>query len=466
MPFLPIDPRDSSVPSHRVGSARRGQGFSERAPRGELARGRPLGPAGCLTVLCLVSLLGACATFHPPASVNEVRFRDRALSQSDEDVRVSVAVPTAEEARALFGADMLGKEIQPVWVKVENHSERTYYLASTATDPNHFSPLEATYALSGSLFGNYREDMGRHFRALNFRNPVLPYSAVSGFVLTNLDLGEKIVQIDLVADRRVKLFTFFVQIPGMPVDYRRVDFDRLYPPEQLVELSEEELREALESLPCCTTDRKGAGAGDPINLVMIGEFEDVAAAFARQGWLPAEETYASAVWKTVKSFLFGSRYRYSPVSPLYLFGREQDFARQKPRGNIHQRNHLRLWYSPWRFEGKPVFVGQISRDIGVRFAIDAWPPVTHKIDPDVDEARQAIVEDLLYSQMLSDIGFIDGVVSARASRPRSNLTGDPYFTDGFRAVLVLERGPIALDRTRTLDWEQPEAFALRSPEAP
>ncbi|WP_419607374.1 LssY C-terminal domain-containing protein, partial [Thiolapillus sp.] len=27
-----------------------------------------------------------------------------------------------------------------------------------------------------------------------------------------------------------------------------------------------------------------------------------------------------------KSFLFGDRYRYSPVSPLYVFGRKQDYA--------------------------------------------------------------------------------------------------------------------------------------------
>ena len=34
---------------------------------------------------------------------------------------------------------------------------------------------------------------------------------------------------------------------------------------------------------------------------------------------------------------------------------------------------------------KPVWIGQISRDIGVRFTFKTWPPVTHKIDPDFDE---------------------------------------------------------------------------------
>jgi hypothetical protein len=31
-------------------------------------------------------------------------------------------------------------------------------------------------------------------------------------------------------------------------------------------------------------------------------------------------------WRTVKAFLLGTEYRYSPVSALYLFQRSQDFA--------------------------------------------------------------------------------------------------------------------------------------------
>ncbi len=420
-----------------------------------------------ITFSLLVIVLGGCAalntpsSFHP-SSVNEVRFRDRMQMKADLDIRVSVAVPTAEEVRQLFQADLIRSEIQPVWVKVENHSDNTYYLLSTATDSNYFSPLETAYAIGGGFFEDYRKQMESYYRAMGFRNPVLPHTAVSGFVYTNLDEGEKVVQVDLIAEEQVKFFTFFVQIPGMRVDYRMIDFNTLYQEEQFVELHEDELRAALESLPCCTTDQEGRELGDPTNLVIIGDFKDISAAFARRGWLPAEETYSTAVWKTIKSFLFGSRYRYSPVSPLYYFGRHQDFARQKPRHNIHERNHLRLWYSTLRYQGKPVFVGQISRDIGVRFTMKARPPVTHKIDPDIDEARHALIEDLVFSQMLAKVGFVKGVGNARPSNPRANLTGDPYFTDGYRAVLVLDQGPIALNQVKSLGWDEPKTFHLGS----
>jgi hypothetical protein len=373
-----------------------------------------------------------------------------------------VAVPTAEEIQQLFQADLIRDEIQPVWVKVENHSNKNYYLIPAATDSNYFSPLETAYAVGSGFFEGYRNQMERHYRAMGFSNPILPNTTVSGFIFTNFDEGEKFVQVDLIAEEQVKFFTFFLEIPGMRVDYKMIDFNTLYQEEQFVELHEDELRAALENLPCCTTNKEGEEFGDPTNLVIIGNFKDIAAAFARQGWLPAEETYSTAVWKTIKSFLFGSRYRYSPVSPLYYFGRHQDFARQKPRHNIHERNHLRLWYSTLRYQGKPVFVGQISRDIGVRFTTKAWPPVTHKIDPDIDEARQALMEDMVFSQMLAKVGFVKGVGQARPSNPRANLTGDPYFTDGYRAVLVLDQGPIALNQIKSLGWDEPKTFHLGS----
>jgi hypothetical protein len=111
-----------------------------------------------------------------------------------------------------------------------------------------------------------------------------------------------------------------------------------------------------------------------------------------------------------------------------------------------------------RYEGKRVFVGQVSRDIGVRYTTKTWPPVTHKIDPDVDEARRSVVEDLYFSDTVSRIGFVKGVGQATPSRPRENLTGDPYFTDGLRVVIFLEPGAVSQHQIRFLDWEFPNAF--------
>ena len=50
-------------------------------------------------------------------------------------------------------------------------------------------------------------------------------------------------------------------------------------------------------------------------------------------------------------------------------------------------------------------------------------------------------------------GYIDGVGAASMSAPRTNLTGDPYYTDGLRAVIFLSDQTIAL--AEKLPWETP-----------
>jgi hypothetical protein len=125
-------------------------------------------------------------------------------------------------------------------------------------------------------------------------------------------------------------------------------------------------------------------------------------------------------------------------------------AFQKARANINERNHLRLWMSPLRYEGVPVWIGQISRDIGVR--LTAKTITTHKVDPDVDETREYLVENLAYSQALARLGYVEGVGPAAIGEPRGNLTGDPYFTDGKRVVLWISSTPRDFGDIQDLDW--------------
>ena len=346
------------------------------------------------------------------------------------------------------------------WIRVENHDSRPYWLMYSGLDPNYFSPIEAAQA-NHSIFSNsLNTKIDKHFSVLGFRNPIASGTSVSGFIYTNLDEGTKVVDIRLLRFNtsgfgKTKFFTFFLPVPGIKADYQDVHFERLYTSDEIVDLDENELRIAIENLPCCTADEDGTQRGDPLNLVVIGTREVIAAAFIPRGWVAAEKTYGKAIWKTVKSFLFGSKYLYSPVSPLYLYDRRQDLAGQKPRQTVHQRNHLRLWFSPMRYQGLPVWIGQISRDVGVRFTLKTWPPVTHKIDPDIDEAQHALLEDMVYSQQLAKVGWIKGVGDATRAKPRHNLTGDPYFTFGLRLVLMFEKTPPrSSENIQSFFWEE------------
>ena len=142
------------------------------------------------------------------------------------------------------------------------------------------------------------------------------------------------------------------------------------------------------------------------------------------------------------------------MSALYFYDRPQDVGLQKARQTVDERNHLRLWLSPMRYKGMPVYIGQISRDIGVKLTTKSPTLTTHEIDPDIDEARDYLMQDLLESQKVAKIGLVEGVGKAKPENPRYNLTDSPYWTDGWRVVFVFSEEVIALDEVEFFDWKR------------
>ena len=405
-----------------------------------------------VSIAALGLVMTACASKPAGLDLLGPDFRERAISRTEDGVRVSTSVLSAVESLEVYGVPLSVRNIQPVWIEVENRDDKAYWLMSPGLDPHFFPATEAADVFARK--GRERA-IEEKFLRLAFQNPVPPGATVSGFVLANLDEGVKIVQVDLLADGGLRTFSFLNDVPGFRADYHSREFlQTTYPPEEIIDYTNAEaFRAALEELPCCVTNKKGTRDGDPLNLVVVGGRDDAFPALVRRGWQPTEETWFGSVMKMAESVLAGERYRYSPVSPLYLYGRPQDLALQRARDNIHQRNHLRLWLSPMRFRGKPVWVGQISRDIGTRLTIHSPYLTTHKIDPNVDEARTALTEDMAYSQNLAAIGLVSGVGRASRDAPRGNLTTDPYYTDGFRTVLIFDAHPRSLADIEFLRWE-------------
>jgi hypothetical protein len=407
-----------------------------------------------ITLLCMVALVAGCGSFHP-MPMSEVSLQQRAVSQAKGKVRVTVAVPTAGESARLFGVPLAANGIQPVWLKIENHDTVPYWLLPLSLDPDYFSPREVAYLHHSRFSPAANEEMDARFEAQQIRFYLPPGAMNTGFVFTNLVEGATYVNVELWQDNGLLHFGFFVLVPGNTFDYELVDFARLYAQDEVRSLELQGLREILERLPCCTTNAAGSVDGDPLNLIVVGHEDDIFTAFVRRNWDATHALNVRQAARTVGSFLFGGRYRYSPVSPLYVYGRPQDVALQKARSNIHQRNHLRLWLSPFTYDGKAVWVGQISRDIGVRFTTRSPFLTTHKIDPDVDEAREYVMQDMFASQALAAIAYVKGVGVAARDAPRANLTGDPYFTDGLRLVLFISDKPTDAAEVDYVEWEAP-----------
>jgi hypothetical protein len=409
-------------------------------------------------VLYLFTVAGfGCASFEP-RPMDQVPFMERAQTQQEGKIRVTAAVLSAKESEEVFDVALYKEDIQPIWLEIENKEKQLVWFLPASVDRDYFSPLEVAIANNFGYSESANEKMNRYFYERSMGIHIAPGSVRSGFIFTHLDEGTKTFNVEvLTEDYQARTFTFFIPVPGLRVDHQKVDFKDFYPKDEIVSLDEKSLRQKLEELPCCVTGKDGTENGDPLNLVVIGEAVDVYRAFIRAGWDETETIYGASAIKTGISFVFGGRYRYSPVSGLYVYGRPQDAALQKARESIHERNHLRLWLTPMNFEGKPVWIGQISRDIGVRFTSKTI--VTHKIDPDVDETRSYLIQDLLYSQGLAKLAFVKGVGPAPLAEPRGNLTGDPYFTDGLRAVLWVSSKPVSLEEFEWVLWEDPAQVA-------
>jgi len=389
-----------------------------------------------------------------PVHANEAIVKGRQIAppnnrlhtQSEGDLLVSTAVPSREETKKIFGMDLYGKGIQPVWVQVENRGNNELILTPMSLDQAYFTAREtANRSRIEFSLGH-----AAHFEERSHaRLTVSPQSIVAGYIFSRVDEGTKSFNVDVIGEGEAYLMSFFVPVPGLKLDHHKVDVANIYSNNEIRNVNLAELVAEVELMPCCVYNAGGQDEGDPLNLVFIGEPRDLYYAFMRAGWDETERIHGASLLKTAASMYTAGRYRHSPVSALYVFDRPQDAALQRARGSVKERNHLRIWMTPLRHEGKPVWIGQISRDIGVRFTRKTIS--THKIDPDVDETREYLLEDLAYSQTVKAFGYIGGVGVADYAQPRSNLTGDSYFTDGRRLLLWLSGEPIGLDEVQVMD---------------
>ncbi len=394
-------------------------------------------------------------------------FLDRVVIQQDEECEVQAAVLDDRESDRFFGVALAHKGIQPVWLRITNRGANSYRLRLASIDPNYYPPLEAAYVnhfrigrrllqyglialffihllllLPFKLFSAHRANrrMDAFFQEHGIGwGLIRPGNTLEGFVFTRLDEGTKQFTVKLIGTAGTKEYTFSIAVPGLHIDHHSKQLDANSGPET-IDCDEAELRKRLTAAPRSTTNALGTREGDPLNLVVIGTFDTILNAFGGR-WDQTEAISLRSCWRTLMAFSFGRPYRYSPVSSLYAFGRSQDFALQKARQTINERLHLRLWLTPMRFNGAPVWVGQISRDIGVRFTWRTWNLTTHKIDPDVDDARDYVLDYLMESARVSHVGYVSGVEPAERTTPRHNLTGDTYFTDGQRAVAIFSDTP-------------------------
>lgn len=174
--------------------------------------------------------------------------------------------------------------------------------------------------------------------------------------------------------------------------------------------------------------------GDPLNIALVGSEEDVIRALLAAGWRPANALSFRSSVRIVVDTVIDEPDPNAPVSKLYLFGRKEDLAFEKPIGRSpRERHHVRLWRSEKMDDGRPMWMGAATHDIGVELSRTTGQ-VTHRIAPDVDTERDLLLAGLTNANRLLNTRWIDGFHKELQGR---NGGGDPWHTDGRLAVATL-----------------------------
>jgi hypothetical protein len=411
---------------------------------------------GPFIAVVLLSLLAAFSRSSDagPDLTAEQPFKSRTEVRQQGGVTVRAAVLTDDESERYFGASLADHGIQVIWLNVDNASDLPLRFLPIVTDPNYFSAPEVDRLLRGWWRGGTNASIASKVAQAPMPDVIAKKRTASGFVFTHREGGLKLFEVGFETDRQLLRFRFVLPVGGSSYAIEKVDFGSIYPQGIVEAVDLVALREKLAELRCCTTNKKGNVNGDPLNIVVVGRGIDALFAFIERGWRLDEPFDLHSTYRTIRAFLFGSEYFNAPVSPLYVFGRQQDVALQKARDTISQRNHLRLWLAPFTIDGLQVWVGQISRDIGIKLTTQSWYGTTHLISPEVDQDRFYLMQDLILSGAVSRFGFVRGVGVSSMPEPRVNLTGEPHLTDGLRLVLFLNEPRRTFQQIDFLDWER------------
>jgi LssY C-terminus len=186
------------------------------------------------------------------------------------------------------------------------------------------------------------------------------------------------------------------------------------------------------------THTKSGAEGDPLNLVFIGSKDQITHSFQQAGWLIPDPITLQTSEKIAVDSLAHRSYPTAPVSNLYVFGRVQDLAFEKPTNDVQNRGHVRIWKTATLIDGQPVWVGAASYDSRIELSGTNHLP-THHIAPTVDLERNAVGADLGKTGLVkeeADAAFTPPIVYAR------NGGGDYYASDGDVLVINYTQAPI------------------------
>ena len=184
---------------------------------------------------------------------------------------------------------------------------------------------------------------------------------------------------------------------------------------------------------------KAGDPGDMVNFLIIGSQDAMEKVFTAAGWVKVDANVKETVLNGFLASMSKESYLTMPMSPLYLFGRQQDYgwAHAEPISVVASRNHLRIWKASFEVNGRTLWVGAATHDVG--FEKDQRNnSLTHKIDPNIDLERDYVEKSLASTGLVAEV---TRVLPKDPMQEAKTATGGSFHSNG--QVLVLKLGESA-----------------------
>ena len=145
------------------------------------------------------------------------------------------------------------------------------------------------------------------------------------------------------AQQRHRRGTFSVRLEIYPADANAVVYTARPCPPFAASMSD-----LFSKIPRRIADKSG-DPGDMVNFLILGSQEAMEKVFTTAGWVKVDANVKETVLNGFIASMSKESYLTMPMSPLYLFGRPQDYgwAHAEPIAVVASRNHLRIWKAPF-----------------------------------------------------------------------------------------------------------------------
>src|ERR1700674_2944040 len=217
------------------------------------------------------------------------------------------------------------------------------------------------------------------------------------------------------------------------IDIHAPDPGAAYHPARQVKTISGVRASVFTKLPRRIADKDG-NPGDMVNFLILGSEGAIQRVFTAAGWVKVDADLRGTVLRGILESISKESYLTMPMSPLYLFGRPQDYgwAHAEPIKVVASRNHLRIWKAPFQADGQTLWVGAATHDVGFE-RDERNNGVTHKIDPDIDLERDYVEKTLTSTGLVAEVTY---VLPADALKEARTATGGSFHSDG--RVLILK----------------------------